>query len=481
MLLVDIFIRMRFIEAHYTNEGILPLTALFRYAWNSSYFSVFTAGTSEGVILLLFILNILCVLNLLIGYKTRLFTFICWIFLISLHNRNPLIHQAGDDLLRLLLFWGLFLPWGSRFSYDGTHENLKVKKPFIFKSWACVAYLLLLFSIYFFSALHKSSPEWTSDFTALYYALSLDQILLPAGKLIYPYEGILKALTALTFYTELILPFALFFPFFINQFRTLFLIIFSMLHIGIALSINVGLFPFICIVAMLGLLPPQFFERIKKYQFKFPFLVSNSNASTKLNGLRFIDIFPYLSFLSFPAEDRNKISRVLRLALSRLKTVLIIFFIAYTLLWNVRTVKKDFEDFGLNWIGNFLRIDQYWSMFAPLVFKDDGWFVLEGITADGRRIDIRRNGVEVNYKKPDYIAGTYINDRWRKYSENILFISKSHYRKYFCDYMMRSWNQNNDIPITHLDVIYMKIPSLPNYKEAGPFKENLCTCTKIAP
>lgn len=481
MLLVDIFIRMRYLTAHYTNEGILPLSALFRYAWNPNYFSIYTAGSSYGVILSLFAINILCVLNLLIGYKTRLFTFICWIFLISLHNRNPLIHQAGDDLLRLLLFWGLFLPWGNRFSYDGMREGLNTIKPLFFKSWACVAYLLLLFSIYFFSALHKSSPEWTSDFTALYYALSLDQISLPAGKLIYPYEGFLKILTAITYYTELILPFVLFFPFFIRQFRMLFLIVFGMLHLGIALSINVGLFPFICIISMLGLLPPSFFEWIKKYQFSLKMTHSSPKLIPKLGSIGFIDVFPYFNIFSFRTEDKNKIYEWLKISTKILKPTLTVFFIVYTLFWNVRTVNKNLNDFELNWIGNFLRIDQYWSMFAPSVFKDDGWFVLAGVTQEGKRIDIKRNGIDVDYERPEYIAGTYINDRWRKYSENILFISKSHYRQYFCSYMMQSWNKNNKVDIEQLEVIYMKIPSLPGYKEAGPFKEILCTCTKIAP
>ena len=47
---------------------------------------------------------------LLLSYRTRLATLLSWVLLVSVQNRNPLLGQGGDDLLRMLLFWGLFLP-----------------------------------------------------------------------------------------------------------------------------------------------------------------------------------------------------------------------------------------------------------------------------------------------------------------------------------------------------------------------------------
>ena len=34
--------------------------------------------------------------------------------LTGIDNRNPLVIDGGDDFLRMLLFWGLFLPLGAR-------------------------------------------------------------------------------------------------------------------------------------------------------------------------------------------------------------------------------------------------------------------------------------------------------------------------------------------------------------------------------
>jgi hypothetical protein len=47
-----------------------------------------------------------------LGYYTRLAMFLSWYPVISLHDRNPIILHNGDGVLRLLLFWGMFLPLG---------------------------------------------------------------------------------------------------------------------------------------------------------------------------------------------------------------------------------------------------------------------------------------------------------------------------------------------------------------------------------
>ena len=38
--------------------------------------------------------------------------------LVSLMLRNPLVLHNGDSLMSATLFWGMFLPWGERYSLD---------------------------------------------------------------------------------------------------------------------------------------------------------------------------------------------------------------------------------------------------------------------------------------------------------------------------------------------------------------------------
>ena len=103
ILLLDLLIRSLSIKAFFTDEGILPISILKQYHWNDFYFSFHALHGDLWLQILLFILNTVSVFLLLIGYRTRMLTFICWVFLVSLQNRNPFILQSGDDLLRMTL------------------------------------------------------------------------------------------------------------------------------------------------------------------------------------------------------------------------------------------------------------------------------------------------------------------------------------------------------------------------------------------
>jgi hypothetical protein len=49
-------------------------------------------------------------LGMMIGLWVQLSTLICWVHMYALTYRSSLSHQAGDTLLRLLLFWMVFQP-----------------------------------------------------------------------------------------------------------------------------------------------------------------------------------------------------------------------------------------------------------------------------------------------------------------------------------------------------------------------------------
>src|SRR5690606_10376590 len=118
LLLIDLYTRATDLEAHYANTGVLPLPALFSHEWNPYFFSFHTGSGLWQVQAIFFLLAAFFAVCLLLGYKTRLATVLSWALLVSLHNRNPLILQGGDDLVRMLLFWSIFLPLGSFYSLD---------------------------------------------------------------------------------------------------------------------------------------------------------------------------------------------------------------------------------------------------------------------------------------------------------------------------------------------------------------------------
>ncbi len=52
------------------------------------------------------------------GWLTRLTTILLFVGLLSIDNRNPWITNSGDRLLTLMLFYGIFSPWGGALSVD---------------------------------------------------------------------------------------------------------------------------------------------------------------------------------------------------------------------------------------------------------------------------------------------------------------------------------------------------------------------------
>jgi hypothetical protein len=461
VLLIDLIIRSGSIKAHYTDEGVLPLHALQRFLGNGYNYSLHAQSGELYFQIFLFFTAILFSSFLIIGYHTRLATFVSWVLLASLQSRNPLIEQGGDDLLRLVLFWGIFLPWGDRYSADKIRKR-NIETPAYFDVPA-LAYALLIFSVYFFSALMKTSVEWHSEGSALYYALSLDQLRLPLGDLLYPHAGLLKFLTHLTWYIELIAPFLLFVPVFNSAFRTIGIAAIISLHLGISAILFVGLFFLTGIASTLGLLPSALMDKLEQ---RFNFLI---RPLTKIAGSFFQIKRPGISS---PVIKNNFYSRLM------LNSPLF-FVMAYCLLWNMGSSpgSKLTVSENLRWIGYTLRLEQRWNMFSPEVMKEDGWFVTEGVTNDNRKIDISKNGGDVDYSKPGSILKSIENDRWRKFGESYMQQANEGIRTYYCRYLLRKWNRENpEKKISRLNVIYMRENSEPDYRHVIPVRDVLCLC-----
>src|SRR5688572_2782764 len=102
-ILYDLISRSLDLTAHYTDVGTVPRSFLLQNFWGPAYFSLHMwTGTALGIALI-FLIHGLAAVGLLLGYRTRLMTFIVWLLLASLHTRHPLILHSGDDLLRVIL------------------------------------------------------------------------------------------------------------------------------------------------------------------------------------------------------------------------------------------------------------------------------------------------------------------------------------------------------------------------------------------
>lgn len=444
LVICDLLIRSTDLTAHYSEEGIWPSHLIKNFGWNSGYWSLHALTSSSWQLVLLFVLHIIAALAMLLGYRTRLATLITWLLMISLHNRNIFILQSGDDQLRLAIFWGLFLPWNQAYSLDARAGRAKRST----NVWAVPGYFLLIASVYFFSVLLKTDPEWHGSGTAIYYALSLEQLRLPLGDVLYQYPAVLKLLTHLVYYLEFLIPIFIVLPSRSGRSRLLAFLMIVVLHLGIGLTLYVGLFYFISILSALGLVPGFVFD-------KFPRLFPK--VSRPLNRKGFTNFVWYKSSLGF----------------------LTCFIICMCLINNLSTVgwfSYRLRD-ELNLASNALRFNQNWGMFAPGVLKEDGWFVYHGMDSIGRQWDLRRNEDYVDYSKPERIVSMYKNDRWRKLAENMQNETYTFLRPLYCKYMLRKWNQEHpEKKIFTLNLYFMQKTNLENYQTTVPEKKLHCVC-----
>lgn len=266
VIIADLLIRMGEITSHYTDVGILPRAALAEGINKSWYWSINLISGQSFIQWLIFLLALFIALLLLVGYRTRLATIAAWAMVISIHNRNPVLIFAADDVLRAVLFWSMFLPLGACYSIDSALNISTKPLPKRIVSGATVAFIIQICYIYIWSAAFKTKSEiWWPQGEAVYYALHFDQYAAAFGGLLTKLPmGIQKILTLSTLIFEWVGPLMVFIPFRTSFFRCVAIISFILLHIGFGLSFQIGIFPFLSISHWLAFIPSNVWDRLAK-------------------------------------------------------------------------------------------------------------------------------------------------------------------------------------------------------------------------
>lgn len=442
VVLADIFIRWQDLSAFFTDDGIWPTKLIHNFGWQPGYWSFHELSGSHSFATLLFCLHTLAGILLLFGYKTRAATFLVWIFTISLHNRNLFILQSGDDLLRITLFWALFLPWGNALSFDSKKYTSR-KKHF---SLASFGYLCLIASVYIFTVLLKFSNEWHEDSSAVYYALSIDQLRLPVGDWLYAHPNTLPFLTKLIYYSEILIPLLILFPTKNKWVKLASFGILTAMHIGIGSSLYVGLFYIINIVTALAILPTEFLDRFK--------ILAISNIE----------------------KIKCKKSYILKYLSNSFATIIIALCIALNLSY------MEWYGYALDKpvmvVVNTLRLNQFWGMFSPHIMKEDGWLLHEGYTEEGKLWDLYYDLPYIYSPKPEHLVKNFKSDRWRKLVENMMRKEYTFLRPRYCKYWLKKWNtEHPENQMESLDLVFFLEVNLPDFKTEPVARKKYCFCT----
>lgn len=400
LLLWDLGLRAADLTAHYSDAGVLPRAAFRLEAWDFLW-SLHTAAGTTSFEAGMFALQAVFALAMLVGFRTFWATLGSAALLISVQGRNPLLRDGQDDLLRVLLVWGCLLPWGARWSVDRLRGRVwhpltgvsgdRVLAP------ATVGWVLQLLTLYWVSGVAKlESPWWTSG-SAIANALFIGRYETALGQFLRGFPSVLQLVTFAVLAFELLAPFLLFLSGWWRPTRAVLVSSFVLFHVGLALLLRLGLFPAVAISAWLMLLPPSMWEGL----------------------VRLFGVGAWGG--AFAAEAGARLPRGRPL----LAAALVSIGLTLVLLFNLSVVWRRLPvPHAAVWAARALGLQQFWSLFSPNPVTEfvmtDGWVELVGTLEDGTELDVLAAGVPVKAVRPDNVADTFANRRWRHYVANVL-------------------------------------------------------------
>lgn len=266
VVMADVGYRIPDLVNFYTDVGLVPRSTFVSEMGMPWSFSFHLANGSTGFALAMFAIHFIFGLMLLFGFKTRWAMIGAYVMTVSVHNRNWLVNNGGDDILRALLFISMFLPLNKCFSLDSALRRDKTPlKDVHISTWGWM-YYFQVFAIYYVSYLLKDHPIWRSDYTAVFYSARLDIFASPIGFWIRNYPTLMKISTWFTIMLEHLGPIFLVCSFAFGKFwwivRIIVITLFWGLHFGIIATMWIGVFPWLCLVMWIIFLPGPFWDKL---------------------------------------------------------------------------------------------------------------------------------------------------------------------------------------------------------------------------
>ncbi|MFB6096718.1 MAG: HTTM domain-containing protein [Haloferacaceae archaeon] len=442
LLIADLLLRSRDLVAFYTDAGVLPREALAQFSaeWAFSLHALSGAAWYEG---LLFVVAGVVAAALAAGYRTRVATFASWVLLVSLQNRNPVVLNGGDVLLRLVLLWAIFVPLGERWSLDarrragraaGETEASAPRRAIA--SLGTAALLGQVVIMYGSNALFKLNGTLWLDGTAIQYVFSLDQFTILLGDVLANYPLLLHAGALLWMALLVCSPLLLG----LTGWRRAVLVgLFMSMHLGMLLTMQLGLFPLIAVAALVPFLPGEVWDAV------------GLGAVPTDDGDR--------SGLATGAEaGKGTLPSAFRRRAGQFRSGVVAVLFVLVLLSNLGATGYQTVPDQADPVVQATAIDQRWSMFAPDPMRVDGWYVVPGELENGSQVDALHGGA-VTWDRPPELAATYPNARWRKYLVNLWRGWFHPSREYLSRYLCRKWNDEHATKMEQVTLYYMEQPS----------------------
>lgn len=371
--LVDVLRRLADLRLYYTAEGVWPAAVAQANLPGPYTFSPLFAFDQPGPVAAFFVATALCLVALVLGWRTRLFHVLGVLGVLAIHARNVLIENQGDIALVGFLVWSLFLPLGLRYSLDARRRGEAPTAPV--RSLAVFALRVQIAVVYLFNAVHKDGFTW-SEGSAIHYALHLDtKVRAWAVALRDAPLWLSQAMSWGALVIEWAAPLLILAPRYAAATRGVAIASLCALHLGIFALLDVGLYSFVMIAS-------------------FPILLHRRHFGPPVE-----------------AAPRRGNPWVVEVACA----VLMLIATLQTLQDNGLATFTAERPAWMRAIVEATRTYQGWSQFAANPPLRDGWLVIDAVTTDGRHLD-PQTGAPPAFVLPDARQRSF-GQFWAKYTQ----------------------------------------------------------------
>lgn len=426
LVLLDVGLRWPDIEALYSDSGFFTRELADEYyaqtagaGWSQAIWSVYSFRGDVRFVTGLFVVQGLAGLALALGAATRGATVLAWVLVASAQVRNPIVITSGDMLLKLMLFWSMFLPLGRLWSLDALRRGHTVaKEQALWRcSFATAGLILQVIIMYFFTGVAKFNSIWFEG-VAMDFVWRLDIFANSWGKYLVQFSALSQFVAWATLFIELIGIWLLLIPWKNWMWRLLVMAAYWAFHLGIAATMTIGLFPLICMVAWLPLWPAEGWRR----------RTSPNIAAAPVSES---------AFHRWTAVVGNLVCAAM---------------IGLMICWNLYNMNapwtKSLMPKPLHYVGHWTAFYQHFQMFG-VPPKVNPWFVFEAKLNDQQpnvpatTLDIFCTDGILNYQKPPLVRDTLPGHNWRRLLQNMLHQDLAYLRQPLLDYAVRKWNARN--------------------------------------
>lgn len=420
LVTIDALLRSRDVSLMFAPDGMFPLGLLRDSLDDPFAWSLATLVDTDWWGPAMLCLEAAAGLLLAAGCLTRWATIASWLAVVSILRRTAPATNAGDAWLACLLFWGMFLPLGSVWSWDARRDSRRGQ---VFSS-ATVALVLQIAVVYLAAGLSKWNDVWFSG-DAVRFAMSVHDHGTPLGAWLLGTGWMARPASWAVLAIELLGPLLLITaP--AARVRGSLVILFMLFHLAICLTMTVGLFGYVGLAAWLALVPPEFWNRLE------------SRGAADSHG---------------PDASAGPESWAARWACLAAGTLALVSLVHDVTPWHHSPLPRQVRS-----LINIPCMHQEWGMFGD-VERQEQWVYARAELANGNVVDLLRDGRPLETERPTAGFTSLPHHRWHKLFWVLPRPRQRIFAPAIAAALARQWNARNppDRCVLFLEIRYARL------------------------